>query len=70
MKKILYTAVTIFIFAACDTPNKVIGNPDSTTNTTGTTGSANMTNATAPASQHTPGTPSDSSVTKKDSLPR
>ena len=70
MKKILYSAVTIFVFVACDTPNNVIGNPNSTTNTTGTTGSANMTNSTAPAVQHTPGTPSDSSAIKKDSLPR
>jgi hypothetical protein len=70
MKKILYSAVLLVVVAACDTPNKTIGNPDPTTNTTGTTGSANMTNTPEPVIKTTPGTATDSAVNKKDTLPR
>ncbi len=70
MKKILCFAIVIFVFTSCDTPNNVIGNPTSATNTSGTTGSANMTNSNNTDSKTTPGTPSDSSVIKKDSIPR
>lgn len=69
MKKILYFTIIIFALASCDTPNNVIGTPQSATNTSGTTGSANMTDGKTD-SKIIPGTPGDSTVTKKDSIPR
>lgn len=70
MKKILYFFIIISALASCDTPNNVIGNPQSATNTSGTTGSANMTEGNKADSKIIPGTPGDSTVTKKDSIPR
>ncbi len=70
MKKVLYSTIVVFVFASCDTPNNVIGTPQSATNTSGTTGSANMTEGNKADSKIIHGTPGDSTITKKDSIPR
>jgi hypothetical protein len=72
MKKILYSAAILLSLVACDTPKGVIGNPENNTDTSGTTGSANMTNNNnnVPVTKDPPGTAQDSTLARKDTIPR
>jgi hypothetical protein len=75
MKKTVLALVIMAGICSCDTPNNVIGNPNGAGNTTGSTGSGNMTNNMdnsngVPVTKTTPGTGSDSTTAKKDSLPQ